>query len=119
MVKGYIPPHIMYRPKPARVVYASVCLFISRFSEIPRFASMESMESKALGYQATLQGMQPNAISSSSNFGGLMKPMSCDIVDGLSLGKPWIYHPLAHYMLVGGLEHFLFSHILGIIIPID
>ena len=23
------------------------------------------------------------------------------------------------YILVGGLEHFLFSHILGIIIPID
>ena len=30
-------------------------------------------------------------------------------------------HPVAnhHFFLVGGLEHFLFSHILGILIPID
>ena len=26
---------------------------------------------------------------------------------------------MIHYILVGGLEHFLFSHIVGIIIPID
>ena len=31
----------------------------------------------------------------------------------------WCVKPIYLLILVGGLEHFLFSHILGIIIPID
>jgi len=37
---------------------------------------------------------------------------------GVILGLIYIYHS-SHYYLVGGLEHFLFFHILGIIIPTD
>ena len=40
-------------------------------------------------------------------------------------GKPWENHEGYHWLwehhriLVGGLEHFLFFHILGIILPTD
>jgi hypothetical protein len=47
-----------------------------------------------------------------------VNPMNCPLVASDTMTKTqWFW--LMGYDLVGGLEHFLFFHILGIIIPTD
>ena len=59
---------------------------------------------------------RPNRAVAAQHPCGLM--MSSGVILGLIYNDIYIYHS-SHYYLVGGLEHFLFFHILGIIIPTD